>query len=190
MCLAAVVGSLAAERDVRIADAARRKDAAAVGALVKQRADVNGALADGATALHWAVYWDDAPTVELLVKAGANANAVNELGVTAVVAGVHQSQRGMVQRLLAAHADPNQALPTGETPLMTCARSGNVAAVKALVSRGAQVNARDHERVADRADVGGRAHHADVVRLLVEVGADVMPVRRSAPSCNTSADAT
>src|SRR5690349_18116640 len=47
--------------DVRVVDAARAKDRAAVQALISQKADVNAAQPDGATALHWAAHWDDAP---------------------------------------------------------------------------------------------------------------------------------
>ena len=35
----------------------------------------------------------------------------------------------------------NIAIATGETPLMTCASSGNSAAVRLLLTRGASVNA-------------------------------------------------
>jgi ankyrin repeat protein len=173
ICLAVVAEGAAAERDARIANAAKRKDLAAIGTLVKLRADVNGVLPDGATALHWAVYWDDQATVDLLLNAGANPNAVNELGVSPLsLACINRSDR-VVERLLAGRADPNLAQPTGEVPLMTCARSGNAAAVKALVSRGAQINVRDQERSQTALMWAVAARHADVVRLLVELGADV-----------------
>ena len=42
-----------------VADAVMRGDAAAVRALLTQKADVNAKQADGATALHWAVYRAD-----------------------------------------------------------------------------------------------------------------------------------
>src|SRR4051794_25571583 len=48
----------AAERDMRVVDAARNGNEEAVTRLLKQRADVNACQADGATALHWAVYRD------------------------------------------------------------------------------------------------------------------------------------
>jgi hypothetical protein len=68
--------------DRRVADAAKSRDDAAVRKLLSQRADVNGRQPDGATALHWAVHWDDADTVNLLLRAGAGVNSRNELGVT------------------------------------------------------------------------------------------------------------
>ena len=56
----------------------------------------------------------------------------------------------MVARLLEAGADPNPALPSGETPLMNCARTGDAAAVRALLARGARVDAREsaHQQTA------------------------------------------
>ena len=61
--LAALLGvsSLgAAGTEPLLADAVQRGDRQAVLALLKARADVNSAQADGATALHWAAYLDDA----------------------------------------------------------------------------------------------------------------------------------
>jgi len=41
------------------ADAAQKKDLSALRALVRNKADVNAAQADGTTALHWAVMWNN-----------------------------------------------------------------------------------------------------------------------------------
>ena len=59
--------------DASIAEAAMHQDNAAVRALIQQKADVNAALPDGATALHWAVNEDDLGTVSLLIQAGATS---------------------------------------------------------------------------------------------------------------------
>ena len=53
------------------ADAAERRDVDALRAALKQGANPNTPQADGATALHWAVHWDEHDAVELLVRAGA-----------------------------------------------------------------------------------------------------------------------
>src|SRR5687768_18233767 len=47
-------------------------------------------------------------------------------------------------RSLNAGADPNTTMPEGDTALMTAARTGNVAAVRALLTRGANVNAKEN----------------------------------------------
>src|SRR5262245_42318412 len=71
-----------ATSDVRLIQAETARDAAAVRALLKSRADVNAAQGDGATALHWAVHYDDLAIVELLLRARSRVNAANDLGVT------------------------------------------------------------------------------------------------------------
>lgn len=171
--LALSIGVAAADRDLRLVEAARRHDAAAVSALVKQRADVNAAQADGATALHWAAYWDDLGSAALLIGAGAKVNAINELGVTALSLGCTNGSEQMVLALLAARADPNLAQPTGETPLMTCARSGSVPAVNALIGHGATVEAKEEGRGQTALMWAVAAGHPRVVKALLEARADV-----------------
>src|SRR4051794_9798117 len=68
--------------DAPLADAAERKNSAAVRALLEQRANVNAPQADGMTALHWATHHDDLDSVKLLLTAGADAKAASRYGVT------------------------------------------------------------------------------------------------------------
>src|SRR4051812_17096290 len=65
-----------------LADAAEKPDWPRVRALLKGRADVNAAQADGMTALHWAAQHDDAEMTRELIAADANAKAENRYGVT------------------------------------------------------------------------------------------------------------
>src|SRR5678815_677698 len=78
-------GSAIAATPSPMADAAERRDPAAVRALLGNSGGVNAPQPDGTTALHWAAYNDDADTAALLVKAGANVNAVNRYGVSPLV---------------------------------------------------------------------------------------------------------
>ena len=59
------------------------------------------------------------------------------------------------------------------TPLMTCAGSGSVEAVRLLIARGADVNAKEPSQNQSALMWAAAEHHADVVRLLVEAGADL-----------------
>src|SRR5437868_5371344 len=68
--------------DRRLAEAARKEDTPAIRTLLRQKADVNGTLIDGSTALHWVVQAEDVDTVDLLLQSGASANAQNRYGVT------------------------------------------------------------------------------------------------------------
>ena len=81
----------------------------------------------------------------------------------------------MVRVLVNAGANVNAALPAGETVLMTCARTGNVDALKILIARGADVNAAETWREQTVADVGRcrRASCRSRGSSLLEHGADL-----------------
>jgi ankyrin repeat protein len=158
--------------DVRLASAAKDNDRASVRSLLQQKADVNAALPDGTTALHWAVRADDLDTAGLLLRAGAHVNAADRYGNTPLHLACANGNTAMVRRLLEAGANPNAALPTGETPLMTAARIGDTEAIQALLDRGADVNAKE---ATDTTALmwAVREDHASAVQLLIQHGADV-----------------
>src|ERR1700704_2486139 len=66
---------LAATSD--LADAVMKRDANAVRALMKRKADVNAPQPDGTTALLWAVRLDDLDTADLLIRAGAKGSVAS-----------------------------------------------------------------------------------------------------------------
>jgi uncharacterized protein len=152
--------------------AVKSGDAAAVRALLQQKANVNAAEGDGATALHWASYRDDVASADALLRAGANVNAANDLGATALWMASMNGSVSMVRRLLEAGANPNAKLLSGETPLMVASRSGHAAVVQLLVDKKADVNARA-ARNQDALMWAVSQKHPDVVRILLAHGADV-----------------
>ena len=171
--LTLALAATAAARDSRVADAAEQRAATAVSALLTEGADVNAPQPDGATALHWAVYWDDLAVARALLRAGADPNAVNEYGVTPLVLAATNGSERMITALLPAGARPDAALPNGQTPLMTAARTGTVAAVNALLSAGAAVDAA-HTAKGQTALMWAIAqHHRAVTRVLIAHGANV-----------------
>ena len=159
--------------DSRLVDAARTRDKAAVTALLKQHVNVNAAQPDGATALHWAAYWEDVETADLLIHARANVNAANDLGVTPLLIACTNGNGAIVEKLLAAGADPKAALESGETALMLASRTGNLVAVNALLARGADVNAKEstHSQTALMWAVANK--RPEVTRALLAHGADL-----------------
>lgn len=166
-------GVAAAGPDVRLADAAKRKDAIAVAALLKQQVDVNAPQMDGATALHWAAHWNDLETAKLLLKAGARVDVTNDYGVTPLSLACADAGAAMVETLLLAGANPNTALPTGETPLMTATRARNLAAVTLLLGRGANVNAKEGSHGQTALMWAFSRDALDVARTLIDHGADI-----------------
>ena len=157
-----------------VADAAMAGDAAEVRRLLEEGAAVDAPQADGTTALHWAVRWDDHETAGLLIRAGASLDAANHAGSTPMRLATVNGSAAMIERLLDAGLDPDAALsPDGDTALMMAARTGRPDAVRVLLDRGADV---------DRAETWGGTtalmwavaeHHAAAVELLVAHGADV-----------------
>jgi ankyrin repeat protein len=152
--VAAFVATLGAAEVVKVppakpsplADAVQRGDTQAAQSLLKKKADVNAAQADGATALHWAAYRGDAASAIALIRAGAHINARNHYGVTPLALAAQQGSAPVLNLLLEAGVNPNDPMHvvnSGETPLMHAARSSKVDAVEALVRAGANVNAKE-----------------------------------------------
>ena len=69
--LALVCGAFAGHVSAQeLIDAARHQNSAAVQSLLNDGADPDVRQADGATALHWAVYREDVDMVDALIEAG------------------------------------------------------------------------------------------------------------------------
>jgi len=156
-----------------VADAVMRGNSEALRGLLARKADVNAPQADGATALHWAVYRDDLATVDLLLKAGASAKAANSFGATPLSLAAENGNAAITQRLLDAGADANERMLNTDTVLMMAARTGNVATMKVLLDRGADVNAKETARGTTALMWAAAQKHPAAVQLLVDRGADV-----------------
>src|SRR5215510_12216500 len=90
---------LAQSRDVRLLEAVKRRDQRAFTALLKARADVNGALPDGSTALAWAIHLGQRPMAEALLDSGANVNTADEYGETPVTLAAANGDAELIRRL-------------------------------------------------------------------------------------------
>jgi ankyrin repeat protein len=174
LCIVAVftaTAAFAAAGDVRLVNAAKNRDIAAVQNLLKQHADVNIPDVDGMTPLHWTAHWDELATVKLLLSAGANAKAANRYGVTPLHEASLVADVPMMEALLKAGANANAGYGSGETPLMIAARTGNVAAVKLLIEHQAEVNAAEEFRGQTPLMFATAENHAEVAKFLIEHGA-------------------
>jgi len=159
--------------DSRLADAVMRRDHEAMRALLSEKADVNGAQADGTTALHWAVREGNLETTQLLIRSGANVRTSTRYGVTPIYLACINGDVQMIGALLQAGADPNTVNAGGETALMTAARTGKADAVKLLLDRGAIVDAKERTRGQTALMWAATENHLDVARLLLVRGANV-----------------
>src|SRR5215475_2043401 len=98
LCVAAIV--IAAPPEAAVADAAMRGNTEAVRTLLKQGNDVNAALADGMTTLHWAALRGDAELAEILLYAGASTKAVTRIGAETPLHVASREGNAAVARLL------------------------------------------------------------------------------------------
>ncbi len=159
--------------NIRLVNAVKSRDLAAVRTLLKQHADPNAVDVDGTTAVIWAAHNGDIEIGKLLVAAGANVKATNRYGVSALVEAATLGDVAMMEILLKAGADPNAAYGAGETPLMLASRTGNLSAVKLLIDRGANVNNADEFKGYTALMFAATENQPEVARLLIERGADV-----------------
>ena len=169
----ASAGLQANESDSRLPELARKGDRAAVALLLQEDGvDVDATQVDGTTALHWAAYGDDAELAEVLLDAGADPDAVNRNGSTSLALACANAGLTVVARLLDAGANPGLA-PNGEPPILTCARTGSVAAVRALLAHGADIDAVDAWRGQTPLMWAAAENHVPVMHVLLEAGAAV-----------------
>ena len=181
LALILTVGGVAYGSEPALITAAKSQDVATVRLLLADGVDPDTRQADGATALHWAVYRENHDIVAALIAAEADVNSVNRLGASALYLAAKGGHAGLIERLLDAGADPNLALPMGETLLMTAARSGTAKGVRFLVMAGADVNAAENSREQTALMWAAAQGHAEVVQVLIESGADLNAHSRVRP---------
>ncbi len=124
----------------------------------------------GKTALMLAAREGHTEIVEaLLERPGVSVNAQDNDGSTALMDAIDsKSNSTEIAQLLLAQEDiaVNTVTKRGWTPLMEAANRGNSEIVKALIAKGANINAaNEHETVLMCA---ARLHHPDVVQILLE----------------------
>ena len=152
--------------------AAESNDTNTVNAMLLDGADVSVTQTDGATALHWAAYWNEIDLAAKLLEAGSEINAKNELGVAPLSIACRNGSLAMVTTLLAQGADPLTEEPSGETALMTCARTGSAGAVIQLLAGGANPNALETNSGQSALMWAASGGHTSAVRALIEAGAN------------------
>jgi ankyrin repeat protein len=154
--------------DLRLLEAVKSRQSAAVTEWLGKGVDVNASQPDGTTALHYAAQWDEVQTAAALVRAGAKVDAANDYGVTPSFLAATNGSASMLELLLKAGASPGTALPTGETLLMSAARTGNAGALRALLSRGADPVAAQKSKGQTALMFAAAERHLEAVQTLLE----------------------
>jgi quinoprotein dehydrogenase-associated probable ABC transporter substrate-binding protein len=141
--------------------------------LIARGADVNQRDRDGWTPLMTAAYTDDAADVKVLTAHGADPNALSAQNLTPLGIAAQYDKVQAAVALVAAGADPNRPIgEAGYTPLMLATANDSQVLAKALMQKGADVNARNSGGVTALmiAAANGRV---EMGALLVRAGANV-----------------
>ena len=169
----AVGGPVAAADDLGLVDAARAQDSSSVRALLGRDADVNARSDDGSTALLWAAHWNDVATADLLIRARRQCQRANDFGMTPLSRACTNGSAALVELLLEAGADPNTRDCHGRDADHDVREQRQRRRGSALIARGADVNAREPSQNQTALMWAAAERHADVVRLLIEAGANL-----------------
>jgi len=168
------IGLLHAAGPSSVIDAAMTGNRDAVKSLLQSGADVNTALADGMTALHYAAIKNDAEMARMLLVAGASVKSTTRLGgYTPLLLAARTGNAAVMEPLISAGADANSATVNGTTALMLASATGKPDAVKLLLEKGANVNAKENARNETALMFAAANGRADVMRLLTAKGADM-----------------
>src|SRR4051812_21233481 len=165
--------------DLRVLEAVKRRDDKALSALIRNKADVNAAAADGATALAWAVHLGERRMAEALLDAGAAANTADEYGESPVTLAAENGDAELIARLLKSGGDARATRWNGETALMIAANAGSLESVGALARGGGDVNAAEPRGGQTALMWAAAEGHSDVVSALIAMGASVDAASRT-----------
>lgn len=164
---------------VSLADMARSDDLASVVALLEQGADVNGALGDGMTGLHWSAVSGNAEMAQTLILAGAELEATTRIGDhTPLHVATKAGRADVVEALVAAGANVNARTTTGATPLHFAAASGHAESVLLLLEHGADPNPKEPQWGQTPLMFAAAAGRTEAIEVLLEHGADVAVTAR------------
>ncbi|HCE04670.1 MAG TPA: hypothetical protein DEQ98_15665 [Acidobacteria bacterium] len=170
----------------------------AIGVLLDHGADVDAVEGwRGQTALMWTASQNNASAAGALLAGGANLHAVSEGGFTPLLFAVREGSLETLDTLLAAGANPDDALPNGTSALGIATYNAQYDAAAKLLEAGADPNAMGQGWAAlhqviwtRRPNLGrnppfpvplGRLDGLDMVRILIEHGADPNLVQEKEP---------
>lgn len=163
--------------DMQMIVAAGQGDVEGVGQLLSKGANVHAQDTGGKTALIAAAYRNDLAIVDLLIQAGANVNTQDNTKQSAYLIATSEGYLELLQRTLQAGADVHGTDSYNGTGLIRAADRGHVEIIQELLKTDIKI---DHinnlgwTALLEAIILGdGGARHTEVVRLLVEAGADV-----------------
>ena len=169
--------AVAKERDAKLIAAAKQGNVAAVKELLSQGASVHARDDKGVTALIAAAYRNDLAIADLLIRAGADVNVQDNTKQSAYLIPTADGYLELLKRTLQAGADVHSLDSYNGTGLIRAADRGHVNIIKELLKTDIKidhVNRLGWTALLEAIILGdGGPRHTEVVRLLVEAGANL-----------------
>jgi ankyrin repeat protein len=164
------------ELNQALIEAAARGDAESVGRLLSQGADVSAADASGQTALIAAAYRNHLEVARMLVESGADVNVQDSTRQSAFLISTSEGFLDLLLLTLGAGADVRRTDSYNGTGLIRAADRGHVEIIRELLTTDIEVdhvNRLGWTALLETIILGdGGPRHTEVVRLLLEGGAD------------------
>lgn len=165
------------QRNQQLIAAAGRGDIEVVRQLLAQGADVRAQDENGRTALIAAAYRNALAVADALIQAGADVNVQDKTEQSAYLIATSDGYVDLLKRTLQAGADMHRTDSFNGTGLIRAADRGHVEIIKELLKTDIEI---DHVNILGWTALleaiilgDGGARHTEVVRLLVEAGANV-----------------
>jgi ankyrin repeat protein len=141
--------------------------------------DHNGEAVGGCTALYIAALLGHLPSCKVLASSGASLEAANDLGYTPLMAAIEGDHEEVIDFFLKSGANVNpDVTPSmeveglgGAFPLYTATRKENLAVIKKLLKRGADVN-RSAPNGWTSLKSAAQQGSFEIVKVLLDAGAD------------------
>lgn len=141
--------------------------------------DHNGKAVGGCTALYIAALLGHLPSCKVLASSGASLEAANDLGYTPLMAAIEGDHEEVIDFFLKSGANVNpDVTPSmeveglgGAFPLYTATRKENLAVIKKLLKRGADVN-RSAPNGWTSLKSAAQQGSFEIVKVLLDAGAD------------------
>lgn len=154
--------------------AAKNNNLAVLRVLVENGTDLAWENCDGMDILHVAARYGNVEVVKALLQYGVEVKGINPM--TALHYAAQEGHIEVVTALIDAGADVDMVDHNGHSALYYASEGGHTAVVAVLLDHGANPNAGLYGRLYEGSTplmVASKKDHIDVVKLLVERGADV-----------------
>src|SRR5262245_429663 len=172
----ALTGGEGRDENADLVVAAARGDLETLRQLLAGGVDVNSRDAQGRTAVTAAVYANDLDAVQALIEAGAEVDIQDDMRANALLATGETGNVEILRAVLRAGPDLTRTNRFGGTALIPAAHRGHVEVVRELVGTAIDldhVNEPGWTALLEAVILGdGGAAHQEIVRILVDAGAD------------------